>query len=277
MGRWHAAAGGNNAPAVIVLSGSDGGIPGENAVPQAFIDFMVAKGYGVLALGYFGAFRLPEYLENIPLEYFKKAIDWLRPKASSISLIGQSRGAELALIVGTKYSASLAAIVAIAPSSRVFGGFVHPNVPAWTYQGTPVAPFLGGCKSGEALTEAEDLEGKTLVELFNQRMNMPNAAACAIEVEKITCPVLLLAGDEDAIWPSKRFVEHITSRIPCKAIIYKQAGHGILAAYDGPIYHPVGKFWCRLGGTPDGNRVANEQSWQEIAEMCRYRGRSDSS
>ncbi len=260
VGRWYDA--GKERPSVILLSGSDGGIPGENAIPQAFIDFLVGKGCSVLALGYFGANRLPEYLENIPLEYFEKAINWLKQKASSISLIGQSRGGELALILGTKYSDSLKCIVAVAPSGIVCGGFPHPNRPAWTYQGKPLSPFQGGLKKGENLTEAEDLEGMTLLELFQRRME--EAKDAAIEVEKISCPLLILCGDDDAIWPSSSYAEQIKARKPCQVIIYKQVGHGILSSYDGEIFHPVGKFWCRLGGKIESNKEASQNSWQKI-------------
>jgi hypothetical protein len=41
-------------PGVILLSGSDGGIPGANAIPQQFIVTLVDKGFAVLALAYFG-------------------------------------------------------------------------------------------------------------------------------------------------------------------------------------------------------------------------------
>ena len=88
------------------------------------------------------------------------------------------------------------------------------------------------------------------------------------------CPVLLLSGNQDAIWPAKSYCESIMSRLAKyqsttirKHINYPEAGHGILASYDGPIFHPKGQFWCRLGGTVSGNKTANEKSWIAIFEF----------
>lgn len=58
-------------PGVILVPGSDGGIPEDLA------QFIASHGYYVLALGYFGLEGLPPYLENIDLGYFQKVMAFL--------------------------------------------------------------------------------------------------------------------------------------------------------------------------------------------------------
>lgn len=283
-------------PGLILLSGSDGGIPGANAIPEAFIEALSRKGFIILALAYFGVDGLPENLENIPLEYFEKALHWLRtqPKIQghSIGIIGQSRGAELALILGSIFPHQIQTIVASAPCSMVCGGFPHPNRPAWTYQHKPITPYLSGLASADSnLTEMDDLKYSCaqhvipyhantqddpyiIADLFAARMQKQESNLAAIPIEKIKCPILLLSGDQDDIWPAKRYCESIMSRVKehpskfmRKHIDYPEAGHGIIASYQGSIFHPKGQFWCRLGGTMNGNKLANEKSWIAIVEF----------
>lgn len=78
----------------------------------------------------------------------------------------------------------------------------------------------------------------------------------------------------DAIWTSTYYCESIIKRLETndasikhKHINYKDAGHGLIASYDGPIYHPVGKFWCKLGGIPETNKIANQESLKETIEF----------
>lgn len=284
-------------PAVILISGSDGGTPGTNAISEPFIHHLVTQGRAVFALAYFGIKHLPSSLELIPLEYFEKAFKWLRSQphidGNKIALIGQSRGAELALLLGSTMPHLMQAVVACACSNMVCGGFPHPNKPAWIYKNKPVAPYLPALSSCDPdLTELDDLIAamKTgtiayhantardpccIADLYTARQKEPIALEAQIAVEDIRCPILLLSGSADAIWPSQQFCQQIAKRREakgsreCRHITYQNAGHGILASYQDSIYHPVGGFWCRLGGTPDANAKANKQSWIDIAEFLR--------
>jgi len=282
-------------PGIILLSGSDGGVPGANAIPKYFIEQLVSNGFIVLALAYFGVDNLPTNLEHIDLTYFESAIQWLQShsdvKKDATVIIGQSRGAELALILGTVLK-QLGAIVAYAPSSMMTGGFPYPNQPAWKYNNHASSPFLGALSGSDPkLTELDDLiqscdkklipmhanteqDPFIIAELFSARNLTANAKLAEIPVEKIGCPILLFSGGQDAIWTSTYYCESIMKRlndhhspIKRKHVNYENAGHGLIASYDGPIYHPVGKFWCKLGGTPEGNKIANQESLKETLEF----------
>ena len=280
-------------PALLLVSGSDGGIPGSNAISEFFIEYLVENGFAVLALAYFGVDGLPTFLENIPLEYFRKAFQWLKKTSqvdgASLGMIGHSRGAELALLFGSYFPKEIQAIVASSPSHLICGGFPHPNVAAWTYQNLPISPFLSGLSNLDPyLCEAKDLELATdskkisyhantsqdpyvISDLFSARYKMMGAEKTQIPVENIECPILLLSGTQDAIWPASFSCEKIMEKLKTSKkgflrehVDYKDAGHGILNHYDGSIYHPTGHFWCKLGGTLEGNKRANEQSWKVI-------------
>ncbi|MBE2224708.1 MAG: acyl-CoA thioesterase/BAAT N-terminal domain-containing protein, partial [Anaerolineae bacterium] len=85
-------------PALLILGGSGGGIDSAKAA------MLASHGYVTLALDYFGEPPLPVELSEIPLEYFKTAIDWLQAQenvdADKIGVVGTSRGGELALLLG---------------------------------------------------------------------------------------------------------------------------------------------------------------------------------
>ena len=212
-------------PGIIIVPGSDGGIP------EAFADKLAAEGYAVLALGYFGIDDLPAALENIYLEYFQHAIKWFRAQPEvdeSVTLLGYSRGGELVLLLGSFFPELINAIVAYVPSSVVCGGFPHPNVPAWTYNNQPIAPFLPGLMSDDkTLTEENDLylacqsgqipfhknsedDPYVIADLFRARNKLEDALSnAAIPVENIRCPILILSGEDDKIWPSNQYCELI--------------------------------------------------------------------
>jgi dienelactone hydrolase len=100
FGRFYAAPGARHRTAVLMLGGSNGGYPYDSAAQN-----LANSGYPVLALAYFKSpmFRqpagLPDYLAHIPLEYFFRAIDWLKARpevnADRIVLMGNRVGASL--------------------------------------------------------------------------------------------------------------------------------------------------------------------------------------
>ena len=75
-------------PAVLVLNGSGGGINEPRAALYA------SHGYAALALGYFKAPGLSDYISNTPLEIFETALHWLhrelQPRHGFVALSGQS-------------------------------------------------------------------------------------------------------------------------------------------------------------------------------------------
>ncbi|UOQ51521.1 alpha/beta hydrolase [Hymenobacter cellulosivorans] len=197
---------------VLVLGGAEGGKP--TALARMFID----QGYPVLSLAYFKTAPLPAELENIPLEYFATAIKWLAQQApgkhKGVLIVGWSKGAELALLLASRYPA-VKGVVAISPSSVVWAGILKDwkKTPgsSWTAHGQPLSfvPF----KSESATS---------LLTLYaNSLNNEPAAAAATIPLEQSKAAVLLLSGSQDAVWPAALMSEQLMARL--KAANYSRS------------------------------------------------------
>jgi len=258
-------------PAVIVLPGSQGGIPG----PGAHAGGLASRGYTVLALAYFNAEGLPPLLQNIPLEYFATAVDWLKSQPTvdpaRIAVLGTSRGGELALLLGATYPSSFRAVVANVPSSVVWPGLSDDSpVPAWTFEGKPLRRMVGNFGPADLA-----LSGR---ERFLKRMRDAGAVRAAeIPVERIGGPLLMFSGKDDQLWPSDIFAARVVERLkehgfkhPVEHYSYENAGHMITRPYvptsdvRAVRIHPVTKRPNVAGGTPEGQNHANEDSWQKL-------------
>lgn len=265
----------NSLPVIITLSGSNGGLSESRA------KLLASNGFAVLSLGYFGVDGLPSNLQEIPLEYFETAFAWLKEQpnidSSHVGLYGVSRGAELSLILGSFFPSSVQAIAAIVPSSVVYGGLSETPVNAWVYEGQPILPSapvpqtdfkngIGQTSENPANTRHSFLEGMKDEVAFG---------AAAIPVENIRCPILLIAGGDDQMWPSDIYAEQIMNRLKeknpsiiCSYLHYLEAGHGINIPnlpIPGPTYyHPISKLWFSMGGTRSTDAKASRDSWNKI-------------
>ena len=258
-------------PAIIVLPGSTGGIPGVGS----FVGGLASRGYVVLALAYFNAEGLPPMLQNIPLEYFSTAIEWLKAQASvdptAIGVLGTSRGGELALLLGATYPSAFRVVVANVPSSVVWPGLSDESVvPAWTLNGKPLISVPA------EFTKADlDIPGR---QRFLKRMTDRTALArAAIPVERIASPVLMFSGKDDQLWPSDVFAAQVVERLKAHNFkyavehhSYDNAGHAIARPYVPTADvqrvrpHPISKRPNRSGGTPEGQARANVDAWDKL-------------
>ena len=240
-------------PAFLVLGGSGGGLP----PPIGPAGGLASHGYAVLALAYFRAPGLPPNLSNIPLEYFATALKWMSAQPSvdpsRMGVLGLSRGAELALLLGT-IERDLHAVVAYLPSNVIVRGCCGPGMPvAWTLGGRAVAPapFV---PIGRPMT-----------------MDRPE-----IPVERINGAVLLISGRDDEVWPSTEMADAIMARLrqhrfahPFVHLAYDHAGHGIGRPFTSTMElnsrrHPLTGRIVRMGGTPSGTAKARADSWRRM-------------
>jgi dienelactone hydrolase len=228
-------------PGVLVLGGSEGGMPTRRAA------WLASHGFAALALAYFRFDDLPKELAGIPLEYFGQALNWMgrRPEIASgrIAVMGVSRGAELALQLGSMFPA-IKAVVAYAPSNTrnpACCGFT--SVPyAWTWNGAglafrPVRSMLSPSLEMRAMIEVQLTEG----------------------------PILLISGDSDRVWPSSSMADSIVARLKqfhfahnVEHLKYPHAGHAagrpeIVPAWQGMTTNPTSGREVEMGGTPKGN------------------------
>src|SRR5271156_4791449 len=225
-------------PVVIVLSGSGGGFDLDKAA------VLSRHGFATLALAYFGFAPLPAWLHRIPLEYFEAALTWLcaQPELGSarVGVLGVSRGAELALLLGSAFP-QIRAVVAYAPSSVAWAASGRDKatgelIPCWTHRGEPIpfAPLpLRGFMVRSAFPVAALKRPVMFRNLFRAGLrNREAVSRAAIRVEEIHGPVLLVSGGDDHLWPAAEMSEAIVARLkqkkfphPLEHLNYPAAGH----------------------------------------------------
>ena len=204
--------------ALILLGGSEGGKSWSDHTTS--IQELVDEGYVVLSLAYFGTGDLPSQLRGIPLEYFDRAFHWLSTQKEVIpdnyTLMGVSRGAELALLLGTMHP-EVKSVVAIAPSSVVFPGpptgvldALWGQHSAWSLNGHEAA-FVPMPYSWTTLRAM--LTGKR-TRMFEKALQNARAVQRAgIPVENIHGPVLLISFTRDQVWPSTLMSNQLMQRL----------------------------------------------------------------
>jgi len=267
-GEYFTPAGTTRRPAVVLWGGSEGGL-----ATASWAALLASHGIPTLALAYFDEPGLPCALSNIPLEYFEKAIRWLRlqPQVDPgrVWVMSGSRGSEAALLVAS-YSGSLVhGVVADAPSSDVYGplpGTCAPTEPgsSWTYQGIPLA-----AATEDAADVLHNHDGSlSFAPAFLS--GLPDTARDAqIPTGRIKGPVLLISGGDDQLWPSNTYADRIMASLHDDPSVhvhlnYPAAGHFVL----GPPYVPTlneeryGKNEVlALGGTNAAYDAAHQRDW----------------
>ncbi len=271
VGTLFAPADKKNLPAVIVLGGSEGGVSSEDVAAM-----LANHGYVALALAYFGAEGLPPSLEEIPLEYFKKAIDFLQQKdfvrKVGVAILGTSKGAEAALLVASKYK-EVQAVVAYAPSSVAWSCICNAREKSsWSFAGKPV-PAIQFANSPTYLPpQGFPISPK---ENYQYRLDKAtNVNEATIQVERINGAILLISGEDDQLWMSTAFGEMIMKRLKkfkhrfsSQHLIYKSAGHLIGKAFLPSGSTLIGNGRLQTGGTLEGNAAAQEDSWAKVLKF----------
>ncbi|MFY9926666.1 MAG: acyl-CoA thioesterase/bile acid-CoA:amino acid N-acyltransferase family protein [Streptosporangiaceae bacterium] len=224
----------SGAPAVVVI----GGYPGGEDINVAL--GLAMSGYPALALAYYDQPGLPKCQCSTPLEYFTRAISWLRAQPAGrgrpVILYGASDGTQAALLLAS-YQPHLAdAVVASSPTDVVHDA-AGGTGPGWTYGGKPLA------------------------------------AGTLIPVSKIRVPLLIGDGGLDPVWDSAGSATTITSEIertpghaPVTNLYYPGAGHYYFGMFP---YFPLFTS-LSLGGTQQANALATEQFWTRMITFLHH-------
>jgi hypothetical protein len=206
--------------AIIMLGGSEGGKTWSRI--RQPVDLLVHRGYAIFSLAYFKAQGLPGTLEEIPLEYFEKAFAWLSVQsgivADKVAILGGSKGAEAALLLGSRFP-QIKAIVAFSPSSVVWQGIPKRRFDlgkavksSWTFQGKGL-PFITYPTPISKMALLTLRLRKLHEEALQDRAGMEEAV---IPVENTMGAVLLISGKRDSLWPATSMSEQILKRLIAK-------------------------------------------------------------
>ncbi|MGZ7069994.1 MAG: acyl-CoA thioesterase/bile acid-CoA:amino acid N-acyltransferase family protein [Methanobacterium sp.] len=265
----------NDLPAVLIVSGSEGGI----STPDIIAGVLASHGYAALALAYFDMPGLSPILEEIPIEYVEKAIKWLKKHQTvdneRLAMMGTSKGAELTLLSASMFP-DIKAVIAASPSYVVFQSSnpdpkVQPKS-SWTYKGNPM-PFIPFIITEEFYKQFESGFPQHLeyLPLYKASIKGKDAVEKAtINIENINGPVLLISGSDDKVWPSKEMSEKIMERFKkfkfphdYQHLNYEGAGHVVAR----PGYTPWPTPYYVKGGSPDKNGQLQVDIWNNVLKF----------
>lgn len=224
-------------PLVIYLHGSEGSSIADARICAARFAKM---GYAGFALSYsarpwMGMKGIPTDAVNVPIELLDRVRNWARTRpeidADRIALYGVSKGAEMSLVAATRLP-WIRAIVLCVGSDSVWEGYGREKQPgeffsSWSWHGKPM-PYI-------PYVDADDFfpknPGAQATDWHRQSRvaGKTSVRAARIPVEQISCPVLLLAGEKDEVWPSAPM-----SRAVARTMIQAGKGHLVtLRVYPG--------------------------------------------
>jgi dienelactone hydrolase len=285
IGRLFIPPGSGRHPVVIVLGGSGGGFDVDKAA------VLSRHGLATFALAYFGMPPLPAWLNRIPLEYFAAALDWLRSQpevnTSRVGVLGVSRGAELALLLGATFP-MIGAVAAYAPSAIAWaaGGRDKQSgepIPSWTLGDSPI-PFAPLPLRRFMLKSAIPVVGLRRSVMFRNlfRAGLRNRIAvksAIIPVERIGGPLLLISGGDDHVWPATQMSKMIVERLrkhdfrhPVEHLNFPRAGHMLRYPH---LPTTSRRSWNKhlrnarfsFGGSAEADAEAQSAAWKKTIEF----------
>lgn len=273
--------GADRLPGVVMLGGAEGGMHEDDAA------LLAGHGYAALTLAYYGLPGLPATAQDIPLEYFGRALAYLqrhpRVRADRLAVIGGSKGGEAALLIAATFPQVRAAISVVGSglvtqgiSQDILTGslleILSTPVANWTYQGRAL-PYLPNVVTPE-LAAVVAAGGPVALGLASTPglAHTDLVAAATIAVERIRGAVLLISCDDDAGY-GVTFHEVAARRLAAnnhpyawQHIVYEGAGHSIAKPPYGPTTNslsPGPGVTFRSGGTAAGTARARAGAWHE--------------
>src|SRR2546423_7031778 len=214
---------------VVVLAGSSG------RVDVARAKVFAGLGAVCIALRWFGGERQPPGICEVPLEVFTRATDRLIEEGCErVAYVGTSKGAEAALLIAAD-DLRVRVVAAISPSSVVWAnigpdidGVAWPQRSSWTRGGVPL-PFIKYDETWRPERRGGLVTYRSLYERGLQ-IGADSLSAATIPVEKAQAEIILVAGADDALWPSDMFARSIEDRLASAGksatlIHHPKAGH----------------------------------------------------
>lgn len=243
---------------VVTFGGSEGGPDYARALELA------GRGYEVYALFFFGQDNQRSELAQIPVDFFSEVTDRIEDSAvrsGPVTVIGTSKGAELALLLAAEHEA-IDNVILFAPAMHAYQ--------ALSFGGEPVSSWTRGDEQVPYLSFQNASIGSLATMLSATAFNYPIAyrstyvsvverspadeeEAARLDPGAVDGGLLVFAGGDDEMWQSDVAAQQIQDAAPKAEVhVYPQAGHAFLGAS-----HRGG---LAMGGTVEANQAAGEES-----------------
>ena len=192
---------------VVGFGGGEGGNAWASDYWKEIREDFQNKGYDFLAIGYFGMENTSTYLDRIPLEAIYDSIQ-VHNRTSQIAVIGGSKGGELVLNLASRFP-EIDAVVGIVPSHVSFPALTPwANTSSWSFEGEEIPYSPAPLKTIIPMLEGD------LFTAFSYMLEDETAIERSrIPVEQIGAPILLMAAEQDEMWPSAMMVDEIEERL----------------------------------------------------------------
>lgn len=210
---------------VLVFGGSEGGNASTGSAA-----LLASRGHPALALCYFGCAGRPAQLEEIAMEYFVRAAEYLLRqdgvRERKLVVMGASRGSEPAQLLGQHHPELVEDVVVFASSNLAGHAWPNREKAAWTRDGRDVVGIY--------------------IPLYDVRGT-----------------VLGVVGGDDRLWAAETLSRNIAREH--RLLVYEKAGHFV----SGPPYVPEPLPGPRIGGTQAANAAANADAWPQVLALIR--------
>lgn len=297
MGGW---------PAVACFGGSEGGF--ESQLSNAAT--LAGRGFAALAASWISEADAAHAVSLVPLERFGAALTWLQQRDDvdgvRLTALATSRGAEGLLAAVTRGAAPLPGrMVLISPSAvswQALGSSGEvPDTASWTLGNRPVpwVPVNSGMLMRQivhnAWTVGRDTRNhrpsllrlrpayaRSLAAFRAAQDRGPggeSASGALLDASAAACPILLVAGGEDEVWPSELMARMVANAREASGagtgdelVVYPGAGHLIrlgLLPTDAPWTNGIA-----FGGSREGLAAAQADLTERLVAFLAERAPS---
>ncbi|XP_008068864.1 acyl-coenzyme A thioesterase 1 [Carlito syrichta] len=245
-------------PGIVDILGAGGGLLEYRA------SLLAGKGFAVMALAYYKYEDLPKSIDNLHLEYFEEAVNYLRNhpevRGPGVGLLGISKGGDLCLSMAS-FLKGITATVIINGSVANVGGALH-------YKGGTLPPL--GVNPNRIRVTSDGFAD--IIDALNSPLEGPDQKSF-IPVERAESAFLFLVGQEDRNWNSELYAAEASKRLQAhgrekpQVICYPGAGHYIEPPYlpfcQASLHALVGRpvIW---GGEPRAHAAAQVHAWKQL-------------
>lgn len=229
---------GSDRAVIVIMGGEQSILPGIKFA-ERFADYGITG----LSVSLFGAEGLPDAPNQVPLDMFIPAVEYLREKKGieNISVYGQSMGSIFAVLVA-QYIGGMENLIMVSPTHVPFEGTAKDKK---TMTGRSVAtfknediPFVSADFSKINATKYYKHPGTEYkvmgmwIAYHDAYEDAEETEKAMLHVEKTGSRVLLIAGHEDEAWPAEYSVREIEKNLKktgyekdVKVIVYPHGSH----------------------------------------------------